>query len=81
MIINGEKTYMNIVRFPTYNISLEDSIEVVKNHLDDPNIAEKSKALAIENVVNMATHNSVSKADLVKCLRWVFSRFDLSSSL
>lgn len=72
---------MKAVRFPTYNISLEDSIEIVKNHLDDPNIAEKSKALAIENVANMATHNSVSKNDLISCLRWVFSRFDLSSSL
>lgn len=72
---------MKAVRFPTYNLSLADSIEVVKNHLDDPNIAEKSKALAVENVVNMVTHNSVSKADLIKCLRWVFSRFDLSSSL
>lgn len=72
---------MKAVRFPTYNISLEDSIEIVKNHLDDPNIAEQSKALAIENVVNMATHNSISKADLINCLRWIFTRFDLSSSL
>ena len=72
---------MKEIRFPTYNISQGDSIEIVKNHLDDPNIAEKSKALAIENVVNMATHNSISKADLINCLRWVFTRFDLSSSL
>lgn len=72
---------MNAVRFPTYNISQGDSIEIVKNHLDDPNIAEKSKALAIENVVNMATHNSVSKADLINCLRWIFVRFDLGASL
>lgn len=72
---------MKEIRFPTYNISQGDSIEIVKNHLDDPNIAEKSKALAVENVVNMATHNSVSKADLIKCLRWIFVRFDLSSSL
>ncbi len=72
---------MKAVRFPTYNISQGDSIEIVKNHLDDPNIAEKSKALAIENVVNMATHNSVSKADLINCLRWIFVRFDLGASL
>lgn len=72
---------MKEIRFPTYNISQGDSIEIVKNHLDDPNIAEKSKALAIENVVNMATHNSVSKDDLINCLRWIFTRFDLSSSL
>lgn len=72
---------MKAVRFPTYNISQGDSIEIVKSHLDDPNIAEKSKALAIENVVNMATHNSISKADLINCLRWIFIRFDLSSSL
>lgn len=45
----GEISNMKTVRFPTYNLSLEDSIEVVKNHLDDPNIAEKSKALAVEN--------------------------------
>lgn len=72
---------MKEIRFPTYNISQGDSIEIVKNHLDDPNVAEKSKALAVENVVNMATHNSVSKADLINCLRWIFTRFDLSSSL
>mgnify|MGYP006887202982 FL=1 len=72
---------MKEIRFPTYNISQGDSIEIVKNHLDDPNIAEKSKALAIENVINMATHNSISKADLINCLRWIFTRFDLSSSL
>lgn len=72
---------MKEIRFPTYNISPGDSIEIVKNHLDDPNIAEKSKALAVENVVNMATHNSISKADLINCLRWIFTRFDLSSSL
>lgn len=72
---------MKEIRFPTYNISQGDSIEIVKNHLDDPNIAVKSKALAIENVVNMATHNSISKADLINCLRWIFTRFDLSSSL
>lgn len=72
---------MKAVRFPTYNISQGDSIEIVKNHLDDPNIAEKSKALAIENVVNMATHNSGSKADLINCLRWIFVRFDLGASL
>lgn len=72
---------MKEIRFPTYNISQGDSIEIVKNHLDDPNIAEKSKALAVENVVNMATHNSISKADLINCLRWIFTRFDLSSSL
>lgn len=72
---------MKAVRFPTYNISQGDSIEIVKNHLDDPNIAEKSKALAIENVVNMATHNSISKADLINCLRWIFVRFDLGASL
>lgn len=72
---------MKEIRFRTYNISQGDSIEIVKNHLDDPNIAEKSKALAIENVVNMATHNSVSKADLINCLRWIFVRFDLGASL
>lgn len=72
---------MKEIRFPTYNISQGDSIEIVKNHLDDPNIAEKSKALAIENVVNMTTHNSISKTDLINCLRWIFARFDLSSSL
>lgn len=72
---------MKAVRFPTYNISQGDSIEIVKNHLDDPNIAEKSKELAIENVVNMATHNSGSKADLINCLRWIFVRFDLGASL
>lgn len=69
------------IGIPRRRLRLQVCIEIVKNHLDDPNIAEKSKALAIENVVNMATHNSISKADLINCLRWIFTRFDLSSSL
>lgn len=72
---------MKAVRFPTYNISPGDSIEIVKYHLDDPNIAEQSKALAIENITNMETHNSISKTDLVNCLRWIYQRFDLGASL
>lgn len=65
-----------IVVFPSYNLNLGDSILMVKNHLDDPDYAIQSKILAISNVANMETHNSVSKADLVRALRWLFEHYE-----
>ena len=65
-----------VVRFPTYNVSLGDSIEIVKHHLDDPDIAIQSKVLAIEQVANMETHNSITKPDLVKALQWMFYHYE-----
>lgn len=63
-------------QFPTYNISLGEAVEIVKFRLDDPNIALQSKLLAIEKVANMETHNSITKDELVKALRFLFERYD-----
>ena len=65
------------IRFPTYNVSLGQAIEIVKFQLHDPNIALQSKVLAIEKVARMETHNSITKDDLVTSLRWVFDHYDM----
>ena len=64
------------IRFPTYNITLGDAILIVKYHLDDPEIALQSKVLAIDHVANMETHNSVSKAEIIRALRWLFEHYE-----
>ena len=65
--------------FPSYNMSLGQSIAVVKHSLYDPEIAFQSKVLAIENVANMETHNSITKDELVGALRWLFEHYELDS--
>ena len=66
----------NVVRFPTYNVNFGDAWEIVKHRLDDPNIALQSKVLAIEKVAHMDTLNSISKDELVHCLRWLFATYE-----
>jgi len=66
----------DIFRFPTYNVSPSDAISIVKFGLDDDNIAIPTKLLAIQRVSEMETHNSVTKDDLVKALRWLFEHYD-----
>ena len=65
-----------IVQFPTFNISLGDAIVIIKYHLDNPDVAIQSKVLAVEKVANMETHNSITKDDLIKALRWLFFHYD-----
>ena len=67
-----------VIRFPTYNVNFGDAWEIVKHRLDDPNIALQSKILAIETVAHMETLNSISKDDLVHCLRWLYENFDFN---
>ena len=69
------------VRFPSFNVSLPDAIEIVKYHLDDPDIAMQSKEMAIEKMAEMETHNSITKNDLVGALRWIYEHYDLLSVL
>ena len=66
----------NVIRFPTYNVNFGDAWEIVKHRLDDPNIALQSKVLAIETVAHMETLNSISKDDLIRCLRWLFATYE-----
>ena len=65
-----------MIEFPTDNVSIGDSWAIVKTRLDDPNISIRTKLLAIERVAEMGTHNSVTKEELVRALRWMFRHFD-----
>lgn len=69
------------VRFPSFNVSLSDAIEIAKYRLNDPDIAMQSKVMAIEKVAEMETHNSITKNDLVGALRWIYEHYDLLSVL
>lgn len=65
-----------ILSFPTNQVSLGTSIEIVKYRLDDDSILIPTKVLAIENVANMETHNSVTKDELIHALRWLFDHYE-----
>lgn len=67
---------MSKIIFPTFNISMGQAVGIVKYSLDDESISIKTKVLAIEQVSEMETHNSVTKEDLVCALRWMFQYFD-----
>ena len=64
------------IQFPTYNVNMGDAWLIVKERLDDETIAIPSKVIAIEKMARMETHNSISKDDLVHCLRWLFDHYD-----
>ena len=67
---------MSKIIFPTFNISMGQAVGIVKYSLDDESISIKTKVLAIEQISEMETHNSVTKEDLVCALRWMFQYFD-----
>lgn len=64
------------IRFPTYNVTLGQAVEIVKFRLNDPEIALQSKVLAIAKVAEMETHNSITKDELVNSLRWLFEHYE-----
>ena len=66
----------NVVEFPTFNVSLGQAWEIVKNGLEDERIPLQTKVLAIEKVSEMETHNSITKDDLVRALRWLFAHYE-----
>lgn len=65
-----------MIYFPTYNVSRGDAWEIVKHHLDDDSVSIYSKTIAIEVIANFETLNSISKDDLIRCLRWLFEHYD-----
>ena len=65
-----------VVEFPTYNVPLGQAWAIVKNGLDDESISFQTKVLAIESVAEMETHNSITKGDLVRALRWLFKHYE-----
>ena len=64
------------IEFPTDNVSIGDAWAIVKFKLDDPELSFRTKILAIEQVVEMETHNSMTKDELVGALRWLFRHYD-----
>lgn len=65
-----------LIRFPTYNISLMEAIEIVKHRLYDETVPLQTIVCAIERVAEMETHNSISKNDLVNALRWLYEHYE-----
>ena len=65
-----------VVRIPSYNVTPGDAILIMKDHLDDPEIALQSKLLAIEKVAEMETHNSITKDDIIRTQRWIFEHYE-----
>lgn len=62
--------------FPTFNVSLGKAVAIVKASLDDDAIAIPTKVLSIEKVARMETHNSITKDELVRALRWLFDHYE-----
>lgn len=51
---------------------------VIFHNIDNPDISEEEKAAAIFKVINMETHNGVTKASMLKVLRWLLElSFDI----
>ena len=67
---------MDELIFPTFNVSLGEAVIIVKSRLEDETISIPTKVLAIEQVAEMETHNSITKDELVGALRWLFRYFD-----
>ena len=65
-----------VVEFPTYNVSLGMAIYIVKECLNDDTIPIPNKVIAIAKVAEMETHNSVTKDELVRALRWLFEHYE-----
>ena len=72
---SGSMSDKNIT-LPTFNVSLGQAIIIVKTGLEDESIPYKTRVLAIDHVAKMETHNSVTKAELVAALRWLFAHYD-----
>lgn len=42
--------------------------------LESEKYSDEEKALAIYTVVNMETHNSIKKDDMLKAIKWLWNR-------
>ena len=49
---------------------------VVKYHLENPNVRYATKIKAIKRVAEIDKHNDVTKADLIFALKWLFIHYD-----
>ena len=65
---------MNKATIPT----LAESCVIVKAMLDDDSLSYQTRAIAIEKVARMETHNSIKKDELIAALRWLFDHYDFT---
>lgn len=70
---------MTEIIFPTFNVSLGEAVIIVKSRLEDDTIPIPTKVLAIEQVAEVETHNSVTKEELVGALRWLYRHFEFDA--
>ncbi len=70
---------MKLTPFPTQYVSAGKAIEIIKCRLDDDTVQMQQKVFSIEMVAEMETHNSITKTDFVKMLRWIFRHYDFES--
>lgn len=64
------------VSFPTVNVSLPQAHSIFKERLDDDSLPIDTRIIAIRQVAEMETHNSITKDDLVAALRWIFDHYE-----
>ena len=65
---------MNKATIPT----LAESCVIVKAMLDDDSLSYQTRAIAIEKVARMETHNSIKKDELIAALRWLFDHYEFT---
>lgn len=44
------------------------------NHLDSKEYTDEEKALAIKMIIDMPTHNGITKAQILKATRWLWEQ-------
>lgn len=65
------KPFFEPCPFPNANAAKNENVPTNADH-----IRSVTKALAIEKVANMETHNSITKDELVNALRWLYKHYD-----
>lgn len=61
---------------PTYHMGWGEAWNIVKFRMDDESVPIARKVCAIEAVARMETLNSITKDELVRCLRWLFDHYE-----
>lgn len=72
---------VKVVKFPGAVPSIGECISIFKHGIDDEAISIKTKIYAIERVAEMETHNSITKEELVKTLRYLFRHYDFETEI
>lgn len=54
-------------------MNISKACAIIKN-INANNISDDDKALAIYIVMNMATHNGITKAEFLETVKWLWNR-------